>query len=144
MRLQIRTLLNRAQQAATQANSMVDFQQIDRAYIQYMISCDILLNLIPRHRDFPSMSNGSREWHRSYISIRKVSILCDFFSSRFFMNILRYQMSIKYDPRIRPIIRFDPQSESCKHHLSIMNITYLAQLCNGLCFLLYLLTGADI
>lgn len=53
---------------------MVDFKQIDRAYVQYMISCDILVHLIPRHRDFPSMSNDSRDWYRSYISIRRVSL----------------------------------------------------------------------
>ena len=64
---------------------MVDFQQIDRAYVQYMISCDILFNLIPRHRDFPSVSNGSREWHRLYISIRKVSILDHLLPSKYFM-----------------------------------------------------------
>ena len=93
MRRQIRTLLNRAQQAATQANSMVDFQQIDHAYVQYMISCDILLNLIPRHRDFPSVNNGNSEWHRSYISIRKVSILDHLFSSRYFMDKIRQQLS---------------------------------------------------
>lgn len=52
---------------------MVDFKQIDHAYIQYMTSCDILVHLIPRHRDFPSMSNGSREWYRSYLSTRRVS-----------------------------------------------------------------------
>ncbi|KAL8790699.1 MAG: hypothetical protein Q9195_006241 [Heterodermia aff. obscurata] len=88
----IRTLLNRAQQAATQANSMVDFQHIDRAYVQYMISCDILLNLIPHHRDFPSVSNGSREWHRSYISICKVSTLDHLFSSMYFMDKVHEQL----------------------------------------------------
>ena len=52
---------------------MVDFKQIDRAYVQYMASYDILVEVIPRHRDFPSGRNDNREWYRSYRSTLKVS-----------------------------------------------------------------------
>ncbi|KAL8832376.1 MAG: hypothetical protein Q9191_000295 [Dirinaria sp. TL-2023a] len=62
----LRTLLNRAQQSAAQASSLVGFKQPDRAYVEHLASSDILLNIIPRHRDYPYMSSGNGDWHRSY------------------------------------------------------------------------------
>ena len=57
----IRTLLIQAKQAADQANADVTFKRPDRAYIEYLISSEILANLIPRHKDYPAMKADSRE-----------------------------------------------------------------------------------
>lgn len=57
----IRTLLNQAKQAADQANADVTFKRPDRAYIEYLISSEILANLIPMHKDYPAMKADSRE-----------------------------------------------------------------------------------
>lgn len=62
----IRTLLSQAKQAADQANADVSFKRPDRAYIEYLISSEILANLIPRHKDYPAMKADSRELGHLY------------------------------------------------------------------------------
>ena len=70
--LQIRTLLGRAQQSANQVNTNVTFKRQDLAYVEYLISSDILLNLIPQHKDFPSLNSDRGEWCRIYKILCKV------------------------------------------------------------------------
>ncbi|KAL8688357.1 MAG: hypothetical protein Q9218_005717, partial [Villophora microphyllina] len=57
---QIRTLLEQAQQSANQANASISFGKPDRAYVEYLLSSNILLELIPRHKDYPTL-NSDRE-----------------------------------------------------------------------------------
>ena len=68
----IRTLLVQAKQAADQANADVSFKRPDRAYIEYLISSEILANIIPRHKDYPSiMRADSAELGRMYRILRE-------------------------------------------------------------------------
>lgn len=71
-KLQIRTLLGRAQQSANQVNTNVTFKRQDLAYMEYLVSSDILLNLIPRHKDYPSLNSDRGEWGRIYKTLYKV------------------------------------------------------------------------
>lgn len=70
---QIRTLLGRAKQSVNQAITDVDFKRQDRAYVEYLISSEILLNIIPRHKDYPVLTDRG-EWGRIYKSLCKVSL----------------------------------------------------------------------
>lgn len=70
---QIRTLLGRAQQSVNQANTDVTFKRPDRAYVEYLISSEILLHIIPRHKDYPVLNSDRGEWGRIYRSLCKVS-----------------------------------------------------------------------
>lgn len=70
--LQIRTLLGRAQQSVNQVNTNVTFKRQDLAYVEYLVSSDILLNLIPRHKDYPSLNSDRGEWCRIYKTLCKV------------------------------------------------------------------------
>lgn len=70
--LQIRTLLGRAQQSVKQVNTNVGFKRQDLAYVEYLVSSDILLNLIPRHKDYPSLSSDRGEWRRIYKTLCEV------------------------------------------------------------------------
>lgn len=71
--LQIRTLLGRAQQSVNQAPTDVNFKRPDRAYVEYLISSEILLNVIPRHKEYPVLNSDRGEWGRIYRSLCKVS-----------------------------------------------------------------------
>lgn len=70
---QIRTLLSRAQQSVNQANTDVTFKRPDRAYVEYLISSEILLNVIPHHKDYPVLISDRGEWSQIYKSLCKVS-----------------------------------------------------------------------
>lgn len=72
---QVRTLLGRAQQSVNQASTDVSFKRPDRGYVEYLVSSEILLNLIPHHKDYPALYSDRRngEWGRIYKSLIKVS-----------------------------------------------------------------------
>lgn len=70
---QIRTLLSRAQQSVNQANTDVTFKRPDRAYVEYLISSEILLNFIPHHKDYPVLISDRGEWSQTYKSLCRVS-----------------------------------------------------------------------
>lgn len=74
--LQIRTLLEQAQQSASQANASISFGKLDRAYVEYLRSSNILLEIIPRHKDFPSLSSDREGWRTTYRSLCKVGDTC--------------------------------------------------------------------
>ncbi|KAL8909490.1 MAG: hypothetical protein Q9207_000170 [Kuettlingeria erythrocarpa] len=67
----IRTLLEQAQQSASQANASVSFGRPDRAYVEYLRSSNILLEIIPRHKDFPTLSSDREGWRTTYRSLCK-------------------------------------------------------------------------
>lgn len=71
--LQIRTLLEQAQQSASQANANISFGKPDRAYVEYLLSSNILLEIIPRHKDYPTLNSDREGWRMTYNNLCKVS-----------------------------------------------------------------------
>lgn len=51
----------------------VSFKRPDRAYVEYLVSSELLLNIIPKHKDFPDLNGGRGDWQQIYKSLRKVS-----------------------------------------------------------------------
>ena len=68
----MRSLLSRAQDSTAQVETYVSFKRPDRAYVEYLIGSELLLNIIPKHKDFPAL-NGRGDWQQIYKSLRKVS-----------------------------------------------------------------------
>lgn len=62
----IKSLLHNAQQAIVQVGTDVSFKRPDRAYVEYLIGADLLLNVIPKHKDFPTVIVHQGEWAQSY------------------------------------------------------------------------------
>ncbi|KAI4216953.1 MAG: hypothetical protein LQ351_000902 [Letrouitia transgressa] len=60
-----------SQQSANQAASNVSFKRPDLAYVEYLSSSTILLELIPRHKDYPALQADREEWARTYKSLCK-------------------------------------------------------------------------
>ncbi|KAI4166720.1 MAG: hypothetical protein LQ343_007809 [Gyalolechia ehrenbergii] len=67
----IRTLLEQAQQSASQANANISFGKPDRAYVEYLCSSNILLEIIPRHKDFPTLNSDREGWRAKYRDLCK-------------------------------------------------------------------------
>ncbi|KAL9014408.1 MAG: hypothetical protein Q9173_000956 [Seirophora scorigena] len=67
----IRTLLEQAQQSANQANASISFGKPGRAYIEYLRSSNILLEIIPRHKDYPMLKSDREGWRMTYTSLCK-------------------------------------------------------------------------
>lgn len=74
-KLQIRSLLGSAQHSANQVGTDVSFKRPDRAYIEYLISTELLFNIIPKHKDYPSLIASRTESQNIYRSLCKVSDL---------------------------------------------------------------------
>ena len=71
--VKIHSLLSLAQQSANQVGIDVSFKRQDRAYVEYLVSSELLLNAIPKHKDYPSLISDGGERHRVYKTLRKVS-----------------------------------------------------------------------
>lgn len=67
----IRTLLKVAQDSANRVATDVSFKRPDKAYVEYIVSSEIMLNIIPKHKDFSSINLDRGEWQRLYRSLRK-------------------------------------------------------------------------
>ncbi|KAL9041261.1 MAG: hypothetical protein Q9180_001398 [Flavoplaca navasiana] len=67
----IRTLLGQAQQSANQANADITFGRPERAYVEYLLSSNILLEVIPRHKDFPTLNSDREGWRTAYNNLCK-------------------------------------------------------------------------
>jgi len=52
----------------------VSFKRPDLAYIEYLVSSDIMINLIPRHKEYPSLNGDRGDLHRLYKALLKVGI----------------------------------------------------------------------
>ena len=65
-------LLNRAAECAKKANTDVSFKRPDRAYVEWLISSEILSILIPRHRDYPTLNKDQGETRQRYRNLYKV------------------------------------------------------------------------
>ncbi|KAL8771870.1 MAG: hypothetical protein Q9209_002808 [Squamulea sp. 1 TL-2023] len=67
----IRTLLEQAQQSANQANADISFGRPERAYVEYLLSSNVLLEVIPRHKDYPTLSADREGWRTTYNNLCK-------------------------------------------------------------------------
>ena len=67
----IRSLLGAAQASVTRVNTDVTYKRPEFAYIEYLVSSEILLNVIPRHKDFASMKSDRNQWGQLYNNLRK-------------------------------------------------------------------------
>ena len=72
---QMGTLLTRAEECAKKANTDVSFRRPDRAYVEWLISSDIILDHIPRHRDYPTLNKDRGPLHQRYRQLYKVGLL---------------------------------------------------------------------
>lgn len=60
----MKTLLQNAQYFAKQAETGRDFGRLDSAYVDYLTAANIVVELVPRHKDFPSLNADSGELWR--------------------------------------------------------------------------------
>ncbi|KAL8911751.1 MAG: hypothetical protein Q9171_003143 [Xanthocarpia ochracea] len=67
----IRTLLEQAQQSANQANANINFGRPELAYVEYLLSSNVLLEIIPRHKDYPTLSADREGWRTTYNNLCK-------------------------------------------------------------------------
>lgn len=73
MHQKLRTLLDHAQEAAKRVSTDVTFQRQDLAFVEYLVCQEILLNIVPRHKDYPAMQSDHGEKRRMYTELYKVS-----------------------------------------------------------------------
>lgn len=71
--LQISTLLRQAEESASRAVANVNFKRQELAYVDYMISSEILWNIIPHHQAFASLAENKGK-HDLYSDLCKVSL----------------------------------------------------------------------
>lgn len=64
-------MLNNARQSTAQVGTDVSFKRPDRAYVEYLISTELLLNVIPKHKDYPSLIATQEEKYRALCKVRK-------------------------------------------------------------------------
>ncbi|KAI9734004.1 MAG: ubiquitin-specific protease doa4 [Cirrosporium novae-zelandiae] len=69
--LPIRVLVRNAEEAKQRADSYVSFKRIDLAYVEHLIASEIVLNVIPVHKDYPDLSAGSGDAHYKYRDLIK-------------------------------------------------------------------------
>lgn len=69
-------LVNEAQRALSSADSLLDFRRPDLAYQDYLRAFEIVVNIIPRHADHPSLT-GKRgpveQTHKDLITVHHTS-----------------------------------------------------------------------
>ncbi|KAF2837434.1 cysteine proteinase [Patellaria atrata CBS 101060] len=60
----ITTLIQEAENCTKQADTFADFRRPDLAYVEYLVASEIVLNVIPRHKDAPSVAGDRGRLHR--------------------------------------------------------------------------------
>ena len=65
-------MLNNARQSTAQVGTAVSFKRPDRAYVEYLISTELLLNVIPKHKDYPSFISRQEEIYRALCKVRRI------------------------------------------------------------------------
>jgi len=66
-------LLERAHQSARKAQTDIEFKRLDRAYVEWLVSSDVLLEVIPRHRGYPDLNTSRGDQLNRYRALYKVS-----------------------------------------------------------------------
>ena len=60
----MKTLLQRAHGSAKQADTFLEFKRPELAYVEYLTAANIIVDLVPRHKDFPSLNTDRGELWR--------------------------------------------------------------------------------
>jgi ubiquitin carboxyl-terminal hydrolase 8 len=69
--LPLRTILERGEQCAKSADTNLDFRRPDLALQEYIRASIIAVELVPRHKDYPSINNDRGDLHRLYQGLTK-------------------------------------------------------------------------
>ena len=67
----VRTLLGQAQASVTRVKTDATYNRQDLAFVEYVVSSEILLNLIPKHKDFPSIKTDRGQYGQLYTTLRR-------------------------------------------------------------------------
>ncbi len=67
----IRRLLEKGESCAKQADTHLDFRHPDIALQEYIKASTIIVDLIPRHKDYPELRSDRGELHRLYAGLQK-------------------------------------------------------------------------
>ncbi|KAI9795266.1 MAG: ubiquitin-specific protease doa4 [Piccolia ochrophora] len=67
----MRTLLTKADGAAKQADTHLNFNRPDLAYIDYLLASNIVVDYIPRHKDFPHLQSDRGDLSRLYGTLQR-------------------------------------------------------------------------
>ena len=67
----IRKILQDAELLAKQADTHIDFRRPDLALQEYLNAYTIATEVIPHHKDYPSLTGSHNELHRSYMGLLK-------------------------------------------------------------------------
>lgn len=69
--LPIRRVVQCGETCAKQADAHLDFRRPDLALEEFLKAFTVLVEIIPRHKDYPSLSSDRGELHRQYTGFRK-------------------------------------------------------------------------
>jgi ubiquitin carboxyl-terminal hydrolase 8 len=67
----IRKLLEKGDSCAKQADTHLDFRRPDIALQEYINASTIIVDLIPRHKDYPELKSDRGDLHRLYAGLQK-------------------------------------------------------------------------
>ena len=70
----IRTLLGAAQGSMNRVKTDVTYNRPDMAYVEYLTGSEILLNVIPRHKDYTTLRADRNQWGLLYIDLQKQTV----------------------------------------------------------------------
>ncbi len=74
-------MLHQAEQSAKQADTYRTFNRLDLAYVEYLTAFNIVVHLIPRHKDFPSLNSDRSDLWRLNKSLQaKINAQVDVFN----------------------------------------------------------------
>ena len=65
----VRTLLGQAQSSVNRVHTDSAYKRLHLAFVEYLVSSEILLNLIPRHKDYPSIKTDHGQYGQLYITL---------------------------------------------------------------------------
>jgi ubiquitin carboxyl-terminal hydrolase 8 len=54
--MQIMHLLSAARDSIMYSERLANFQKLDQAYIEYMVAMELIVTVVPRHKDYPNMN----------------------------------------------------------------------------------------
>ncbi|KAF2452821.1 hypothetical protein BDY21DRAFT_152195 [Lineolata rhizophorae] len=67
-------LVQLADTASKQAQSLLDFRRPDLAYVEFVTAYEIVANTLPQHKDWPQLQGDRGSAHRTKLEVLKVYI----------------------------------------------------------------------
>ena len=68
----MRSLLQKADTSARQADAQLEFRRPDLAFVEYLTAFTILVNVMPRHKDFPELNKRRGELWQLNLGLKAV------------------------------------------------------------------------